>query len=71
MCDACRLAAISPCPGVDNNGVCAVFYPEGVKAREERFGSCGYRNARTIDPTASKKAKKINPLKASKASTKG
>ncbi len=68
---ACRLAAISPCPGAGSDGVCTVFYPEGVKAREERFGTCGYKNARTVDPAAKKKVKKINPIKASKASTKG
>jgi len=62
----CRLAAISPCPGVGSDGVCTVFYPKGVNAREERFGFCGYRNARTVDSTARKKVKKINPLKASK-----
>ncbi len=68
----CKLAKIGPgCPAVGNDGICTVFYPEGVLAREQRFGSCGYRNARTPDPLAKKVIRKINPIKASKAKTKG
>ncbi len=65
----CRLAKIGPgCPVVGANGVCTIFYPEGVLAREERFGFCAFRNMRTPDPLAPKVlVKKKNPIKASKA----
>jgi hypothetical protein len=69
----CKLAKIGPgCPAINWMGDCTVYHPEGVLAREQRFGSCGYRNARTPDPLAKKRViHKINPIKASKAKAKG
>ncbi len=64
----CRLALLSPCPVVGNDGVCTVFHPEGVLARETRWGKCDFRNMRTPNPLAPKVlVKKKNPIKASKA----
>lgn len=66
---ACRLARLGPgCPVVDEDGACTIFYPEGVRAREERFGFCAFRNMRTPNLLAEKGSiRKRNPLKASKA----
>jgi len=67
----CRLALLSPCPVV-KDGVCTVFYPEGVLAREERWGKCDFRNMRTVDLLFKKgSTHKRNPIKMSKAKTKG
>ncbi len=67
----CRLALIGPgCPAVGKDGVCTVFYPEGVLAREERFGFCAFRNMRTPNLLAKKAISKRNPIKASKAKAK-
>ncbi len=64
----CKLALLSPCPAVGNDGVCTVFHPEGVLARETRWGSCNFRNMRTPDLLFKKDSViKRNPIKASKA----
>jgi len=48
-------------------GDCTVYSPEGVLAREQRFGFCGYRNGRTPEPVGSGRAKRVlNPIKKSK-----
>jgi len=64
----CKLAKIGPgCPGINWMGDCTVYSPEGVLAREQRFGFCGYRNGRTPEPVGSGRAKRVlNPIKKSK-----
>lgn len=65
MGNACKLAAISPCSGVGDDGVCTVFYPEGVLARINRFKCCAYQDVRK-EQVKAKNVQKLNPLKASK-----
>lgn len=69
----CKLAKIGPgCPAANWMGDCTVYHPEGVLARETRWGKCDYRNMRTPDLLAKKgSAHKRNPIKASKAKTRG
>lgn len=68
----CKLAKIGPgCPATNWMGDCTVYHPEGVLAREIRWGKCDFRNMRTPDLLAKRVISKRNPIKASKAKAKG
>lgn len=68
----CKLAKLGPgCPAINWMGDCTVYHPEGVLARETRFGYCGYRNGRTPDPLAKKVVSRRNPIKVSKTKAMG
>ena len=68
----CKLGQALGCEGMDRDGNCTIYHPEGVAHRMEQ-GFCVFKNIRSanVGIYAIKRGKKRNPLKLAKAIERG